>query len=59
VTEYRLYLRGERFAEGTLETTDWERAISHDATTNTYMFHLIVERCVVDDAGARCTRTLY
>jgi hypothetical protein len=57
-TEFRLYLRGERFAEGTLETTDWQRAISHDEATNTYTFQLIVERCVVDDAGARCVRTL-
>lgn len=54
--EYRLYLGARRFAEGTMETTDWNRAISYDATSNTYAFELIIERCIVDDTGARCSR---
>lgn len=53
-TEYRLYLGAHRFAQGYLETTDWERAISYDASTNTYTFSLVTERCIVDDAGATC-----
>jgi hypothetical protein len=54
--EYRLYLRGERFAHGILETSDWNRAVSYDASTSTYRFDLVTERCVVDDAGVGCDR---
>ena len=54
VTDFRLYYRGDRFAEGDMETKHWVNAIERRG--NGFLIRLYDQRCVFDDVGLRCVR---